>query len=334
MTATDTGPPKAWRAESACWKRLPAASNRLLFNTSFDSVLNTSFDTFLETAWNDHGDRPQEVADRLAASHHLVTAPDHIAPFARLLTHVYGEHLGQWQGGIEELESLRGSAAFDGGDNVIGALRRSIATLSYAAGNRTAIESLSTEDRVSVLAAVASAFAGRNRIGDAITAYSDALGHANAHLPASSPAVRALAIGGNNLASTLETKTRTPPETLAMVAAARAALKYWKQAGTWLEEERAHYRLARSLMQAGGALAAVQSAEECIAVCKRNSAPAFEQFFGYAALALALHIARDVHRFAPARTQALALLDQLPQEERRWCEADAAALAALSSSTT
>ena len=49
-----------------------------------------TLDAFLETAWNDHGDHPQEVADRLAAALHLVAAPAHIPPFARLATHVYG----------------------------------------------------------------------------------------------------------------------------------------------------------------------------------------------------------------------------------------------------
>ena len=32
-----------------------------------------SFDAFLETAWNDHADRPDEVAARLASSLGLVT---------------------------------------------------------------------------------------------------------------------------------------------------------------------------------------------------------------------------------------------------------------------
>ena len=73
-----------------------------------------------------------------------------------------------------------------------------------------------------------------------------------AGLPPESPAIRALAVGGNNLAAALEAKTdRDPTETRGMIDAAEGGLKYWKQAGTWLEEERAEYRLARSLLQAG-----------------------------------------------------------------------------------
>ena len=73
-----------------------------------------SFDSFLDSAWNDHGDHPRAVADRLAASVAVVAAPEQVAPFARLVTHVYGEHLGEWAAGIALLESLRGMAGVGG----------------------------------------------------------------------------------------------------------------------------------------------------------------------------------------------------------------------------
>ncbi len=58
-----------------------------------------TFDAFIEAAWNDHGDRPAEVADRLEASTGIVATADQIAPYARLATHVLGEHLGEWERG-------------------------------------------------------------------------------------------------------------------------------------------------------------------------------------------------------------------------------------------
>jgi len=64
-------------------------------------------DTLLATAWDDHGDRPHDVAARLAGSLWMVDSPEQIPPFAHLLTHVLGEHLGQWQRGIGLLEALR-----------------------------------------------------------------------------------------------------------------------------------------------------------------------------------------------------------------------------------
>ncbi|MEO8756098.1 MAG: hypothetical protein ABI624_25860, partial [Casimicrobiaceae bacterium] len=153
------------------------------------------FDAFLETGWNDHADHPQEVADRLAGSLQLVAAPEHISPFARLLTHVYGEHLGQWQRGIELLESVRALPANDGSDEVAGPLTRNIATLRHCSGEPGVLDTLSAEDRIAVLAAAASAFAGRSDHAKAIAAYGDALRLADAGLPDGSPALRALAAG-------------------------------------------------------------------------------------------------------------------------------------------
>lgn len=282
-----------------------------------------TFDAFLEAAWNDHGNCPQEVADRLAASLFLVEAPEHIPPFARLLSHVFGEHLGQWRRGIELLESLRSLPAFDGSAAVASALTLCVATLSYASGESSIVASFSTEDRVCVLATAASALTGRNQFRQALAAYTEALRLANSGLPPEAPGIRALAVGGNNLAAALEEKEdRDAPETDGMIVAANGGLKYWKQAGTWLEEERAEYRLTRSLLQAGEPLAAIQSAGRCIDICKLNNAPAFEQFFGYAVLALAQRGAGDDNSFAVSREYALALFEQMPLDEKKWCESE------------
>lgn len=286
-----------------------------------------TFDAFLETAWDDHGDRPQEVADRLASSLHVVEVSEHIPPLARLVMHVYGEHLGQWDNGIALLESLRALPAFDGSETVGGALKRSIATLRYAGGDTAVLNSLSAEDRISVLALAASAFSGRNGMKRAIAAYSEALALAKTGLPPQSPALRALAVGGNNLASALEEKKdRDAAETEGMLVAAQGGLTYWKQAGTWLEEERAEYRMTRSLLQAGRPKEAIESARRCIDVCVRNDAPAIETFFGWVVLALALRADGDATAFAASRQRALALLERVPEDEKRWCQSDLAEL--------
>jgi len=236
------------------------------------------------------------------------------------VTHVYGEHLGLWQPGVDLLNSLRSLSAFDGGPACAGALARGIATLQYASGDTAALESLTIEDRVHVLASAAAAFAGRSAFRQAISAYTEALRLASSGLPSGSPARRALAGGGTNVAAALEEKKdRDPFETTGMVAAAEGGLRYWKEAGTWLEEERAEYRLARSLLQAGTPKAAIRSAQRCVEVCQANDAPPFEQFFGYAVLALAQRAAGDRDAFDASRTRALQLFEEVPQDERRWC---------------
>ncbi len=284
-----------------------------------------AFDQFIETAWNEHADQPRAVADRLANSAAIITRAEDIAPLARLVTHVYGEHLGQWTQGVALLESLRTHPHCDAAATA--ALNRAIAVLRYAGGDSSALAPLAQEDRIAVLATVAAALVGRGDAATALAAYDAALQLADAGLPPGSPALRALAVGGNNLAAALEeAPDRDAEATRGMVTAARSGLKYWRLAGTWLEEERALYRLARSLLQAGDPYAAAESARHCVEVCQLNDAPAFEQFFAFAVLALAERSAGNAGAGAAARAEALRWYGQVHADEQPWCKADLEAL--------
>jgi len=284
-------------------------------------------DAFLEAAWADHADQPRAVAARLPGALSLVQTAEHIAPYARLVTHVYGEHLGEWAEGVALLASLRAVPAFDGSPAAASVVARSIAALRHAGGERDALAGLPGDEQIAALAVASAAFTGQQAWARASAALADATQRAEAGLPDGSPALRALAIAANNLAAALEKKAdRDSAESSGMVAAAETALRYWTQAGTWLEEERAHDRLARSLLEAGQAEAAIRSAGQCIAVCARNDAPAFERFFGYAALAMAQRQAGNHDAFGAARARALELYEQVAQDERQWCDADRAAL--------
>ena len=286
-----------------------------------------TFDAFIESAWNDHGDRPAEVADRIAASTGLVATADRIAPYARLATHVYGEHLGEWERGVRLLESLRALPAYDAGPAAEGAIARGIGALRYAEGDASAVDSLVLDERIAAIATASAALAGRGDHGRAIAALERALALGESGLPDGSPALRAIAVAGNNLASALEEKTeRDAAQTRGMVAAAEAALRYWMRAGTWLEVERAHYRLARSLLCAGRPRDAAASARRCLDVCVAHEAPAFERFFGHAALAAALRASGDAAAFEAARLDALDCYEEVPADEQRWCAGDLAAI--------
>lgn len=279
-----------------------------------------SFDEFMKTAWNDHADKADEVAARLAASLHVVASADQIPRYAALVTHVYGEHLGQWPRGVAVHQALRGSPAFDGSPDARGAIDRGIATLNYCAGDASALLPLAADDRVAVLAVASSARLGRHDHAGALAAYDEALQGAQGGLPDGSPAVRALAIGGNNLAAALEEKPdRNADETAGMLRAAQAGLKYWTLAGGWMEQERADYRLARCLLQAGQPVPAVASARRCRDMCAANNASDFEIFFAHAVLALALRAAGDAAGYASSREEALACYANVPPDERKWC---------------
>ena len=282
-----------------------------------------AIDSFLDTGWSDHADRPQEVAERIAESLHLVQAPEDCPPFVGLLTHVYGEHLGLWDRGVALLGELRDVAALDGSPIAAGALDRGVATLRFAAGQAGALDGLSEENRVCALATAASALAAREDHDRAIEAFDRALQIAQAGLPPASPAVRALAVNGNNLAVALAGKRdRRALDTTAMVIAAEAALRYWKLAGTWLQEERAEYRLARSLLEAGKPQSARESASRCLALCESQDAAPFEKFFAHAVLAIAERELGNAASFENHRGLAKLHLEQVPEGERQWCDDD------------
>lgn len=279
-----------------------------------------TLDAFLEAAWRDHGDRAEDVAARLPDALAMLQRPQDFAPFARLVTHVYGEHLGQWQRGVELLEASARLPAFAPGTDAEAALRRSTAALRLGAGDRSALERLADEDRAYALAIAADALGARGDIARAIDCLGQALARAPASLSKEHPAARALAICGNNLSAVLEGRPAlSPAETDAMLAAAECGLRYWKLVGTWLEEERALYQLARCHLRAGDAAAARASIERCIDVCERNDAPPFERFFGHAVRALAARAQGDGAAFEAGRRAALSHYAAIAEADRRWC---------------
>ena len=283
-----------------------------------------TFEQFIAAAWDEHAERPQQVAERLAASIERVDGAARVEPFAKLVVHVFGEHLGQWERGIAVLEALRASAGVDSSPAASAALARGSAVLRLVGGAGAAdLEALGVEDRIRVLATASSAFVAHGDAGRAVAAYADAVALAAPGLPARSPALTALAVGGNNLAAALEERPqRSAEETAAMVEAAASALKYWRLAGTWLEEERAEYRLARSWLQAGRADESRAAARRCIEVCLRHAAPPFELFFAHAVLALGLRGGGDAAAAEAAREEALRQYALVAREEQAWCAAE------------
>lgn len=283
----------------------------------------------MRQAWDDHADQPQAVADRLDACTADLATPQQCTACAHLTAHVWGEHLGQWQSGMQRLQALGQHSALGQDPGARALIARLQASLGVAAGDTRAADDLSSEDRIAAWSLAASALAGQGLLDASITCYQSAQTWAEAGVADGSPALRALAIGGNNLAAALEERVgRSPAQTEAMVQAAQAGLRWWRRAGSWLEEERAEYRLARSLLKAGQPQLAQQAAQRLLAVCEAHQAPAFERFFGHAVLALAWQADGDEARFRAARQQALDQLAQVPEAERSWCAADLAELQA------
>lgn len=276
-------------------------------------------------AWAQHADDAEGTARRIAEMLPQVQSAADVPPLAALLAHVYGEHLGRWPEALALLARLRGVAADDAAAQA--AVLRAERTLRHASGDATALDDLTPPERAAVLAGAAAMLLGRGQTEAAGAALEAALALAEAGLPDGSPALRALAVAGNNIAAELQQRApRSPAETTLMLRAADTGLRYWSRAGGWLQVERAEHRLGSCQRAAGLFANARDSARRCLAVCEANDAPDFELFFAHALLAVAQRDLDDEAGFTAARDAALACHERLSADEQRWCRDEVALL--------
>jgi hypothetical protein len=278
------------------------------------------FKSFLANAWQEHADNPRAVADRLGDALALVETEAQIPELAHLANHVFGAHLGAWREGLGFLDRLPKLQAFKVDGPSDAALRRSSSSLLLAAGLEDTRSALSPADRIRVGAMAATTLAERDT-ARAMKLFEEALAQMRAaQLPDNDPANRALAVTGNNLASALEEKpSRTGAERELMILAAQTGRRYWEIAGTWLETERAEYRLAMTWLKAGDADQARRHAQACLTIVAANDGPALERFFGFEALALAEHSAGNSMSLTAAVAAARTTFEKIDADDRVWC---------------
>jgi hypothetical protein len=300
-----------------------------------------TLDEFVSRGWAEHATDAEGVMARLDQGVALLTAAHELPALASLITHVAGEHLGQWDDGIALLESIARTPAFDPSSPEGKAVRRSQAILHRCAGNHEEEErclaasrtggttpDADNSDRIRLLAVAASALLGQKRLADASRDFDAAVELASYGPGAKDPAARALAVTGNNLAVELENRaTLTPEEQDLMLRAARVSRTFWKISGTWKEVERAEYRLAMSHIKAGHAQTALAHAQRCQALVEENGSDPGEAFFAHEAIARA-HLAADrIGAAREAREAMAALLPKVTDESfRTYCGGELAKL--------
>jgi hypothetical protein len=275
-------------------------------------------DTFLEQAWNDHADAADAVADRLPEALPLAQDDDGVMRLAALAHHVLGEHLGRWSEGLAFLAQLAERGAHGAG--AAAAIARCQASLRLCDGGADERGALGPSDQCRVTAMAAANLA----VGDSARAAAllqDAVARAGV-LPDADPGVRALAANANNIAATLqELAPPAPAQRELMVRAAEIARVQWRRAGTWLEVERAEYRLALCWLAAGDAAQALQHARRCDAIVRENGALPLELFFAAEALGLPARALGDGAGHASALATARQAFDALAPDDQAWCRA-------------
>lgn len=288
-------------------------------------------DTWLDDAWNRHADAPAAVMAALASTGAgLARDDDGIGRLLHLAHHLAGAHL------VEPAERAAGRALLAALTALpaAGAAARASAAqydraLALTGGEASATAGLAAPEAVRVMALAAANLAERepkragSLLGQAVAAAEAAA------LPDADPAVRALAMAGNNIAAALDERPALDDAMRGlMLQAAQVGLACWRRAGTWLHEERAHYRLARSHRKAGDPARARQHAQACLALVAANGDEPLERFFGEEALGLAEAAAGDAAAHGRALAAARATFARLSPDDQSWCRASLDGLAA------
>ena len=291
------------------------------------------FDTRISQAWTDHADDSPAVAVQLPELAALATTEPQLERVIGLAMHVHGAHLADWAGGRATLEELQRHAAYRDDSASGQSVRRGLATLALSADASAEPTGLSASDTVRV-----HAMASENLL-DHDAARSAALFHQalalaeRSGLPDTDAMHRTLGATANALACTLEEKpTRSTDERALMIRAAQAARHHWERAGTWLNVERAEYRLAMTWLQAGDLAQARTHAQNCLEIVAANDGAALEQLFGWEALGLVERAAGNGVGHAHALARARQAFDALEPADQGWCRESVEKLATVPSS--
>jgi len=283
------------------------------------------FDSLIARGWDEHAAQPAAVAARLAdEAPALVDDESRLIALARLAHHVHGEHLAQWAQGVAFQQRLAMLPAHRADGESGAALRRHIAALNLAGGlDETGdAAALTQSDRVRV-GAMAAASLVMHDTPRSMALFTQAMADFDsAALPDTDPAVRALAVTGNNLAAELEERPqRSADESALMLLAAQAGRRFWGLTGGWLETERAEYRLSNSWRVHGDAAMARHHAAACLAIVAAHGNAPLELFFGHEALALAEAASGDADAARAAAARARLAFDALSADDQTWCRA-------------
>lgn len=286
------------------------------------------FDTFMGKAWDEHATDAAAVARRLDDGLALVGDEAQLNRLMHLGQHVYGEHLAEWRNGVAFLNRIAALAAFVREGASGQAQQRAIASLRLAGGADAALGDLSASVRIRVGAMAAGHLAAHDT-ARARRLLEEALDLAQrAGLPNDDPMHRTLAVTGNTLACTLEEKAdRSAEERALMILAAQTARHHWAIAGTWLETERAEYRLANTWRLAGDLARARVHALACLEIVAAHDGAALERLFAWEALGLVERAAGNVAGHAKALARAREAFAELDESDKSWCAASVEKLA-------
>lgn len=184
--------------------------------------MTKTFKEYLDSAWSTHKTDPKKIADEFKLNFNLMDSEEDVMSMADLIVHVCGEHLGNWEQGIDLLKKLKNNAPIKDKEQ----MKRNVAILTLGNNPNISIEEFSMSDQIIISCATASALAKLGGLKNAEKLLNKAVELAG-NISKEDPAIKSLAMTGNHIATMLEKKTeRKQSESDFMNFAATVAKKY------------------------------------------------------------------------------------------------------------
>ncbi|WP_423395364.1 hypothetical protein [Burkholderia sp. LMG 21824] len=194
--------------------------------------------------WQDHTKQPAAVAARLRERLALPMGEQDLVELAALATHVFGEHLGDWQAGMGYLDQL-----MDAHDDVpaesLRRIDRQHAVLERLADVYASLDRFDANDRVYITALALPAITLQRSVAEAETAFAEAM-----HLLASNDcqAHRRLfgVVTANLVCDLLDRSALSAARRRLLVLLAEKSHALWLREGDETDREKSAFRLMQS----------------------------------------------------------------------------------------
>jgi hypothetical protein len=291
-------------------------------NIGGDMDVKIEFEAFIAEAWNQHASDPGNVAKSLVSEMKaFASTSDQIAQIARLGVHVFGEHLGQWDEGVDFLKMLLKIDSIKIDDQVVKSILRSIDMLRFAKEESLSLDHWQTSDRVMILVQASVAMSEFGHFDRLKNTFQKAVAVAESISSHDDPCFKQISISANNLAANFEVKpNRDSDQSDFMIFCAQIARKYWEIVGTWKEVERAEYRLAKSFIASNDLRSALIHGQQCLEIVSEHGQDPLEMFFAYEVLGQVEKKRQNHHGYEIAVSEQCKVFDLLTDDDKSWAK--------------
>ncbi|MCA8298662.1 hypothetical protein LGN19_33240 [Burkholderia sp. AU30198] len=194
--------------------------------------------------WHDHTKQPTAVAARLRERLAFPMDAQDLVELAALATHVFGEHLGDWQAGMGYLDQLV-DAHEDAPADSLRRIDRQHAVLERLEDANASLDRFDADDRVYITALALPAITLQRSVAEAETAFAEAM-----HLLASSDCHEHHRLFGvvtaNLVCDLLDRSALSAARRRLLVVLAEKSHALWLQEGDETDREKAAFRLMQS----------------------------------------------------------------------------------------